>query len=409
MLLRISRKVFGPVEATAAPPAPGPETTLTTPKQPVGTVQLEQLHKTYPGASEATVKGVDLTIEHGEFFILLGPSGCGKSTLLRMIAGLEAISGGSLAIGGQRVNDVAPKDRDIAMVFQSYALYPHMTVRENLGFGLKMRGTSKDEIAKRIEEVAPILGLETLLDRQPKALSGGQRQRVALGRAIVREPKVFLLDEPLSNLDAKLRGSMRGELKRLHQRLKTTMIYVTHDQTEAMTLGDRVAVMNDGVLQQVGTPLEVYDQPANRFVAGFLGSPPMNFLPGALTASGLKLQCGSDVALPERLAGAAPEGTAVELGIRPEDLRVSEQATALTGTVAVIEPLGAETIVTVDTPAGPVVARLEPGQAVTVGGTLSLEPDPARVHLFAQADGHRVGPAPARHGQEPAATAEVTE
>ena len=314
-----------------------------------------------------------------------------------MIAGLEEISGGTLTIGDRQVNDVEPKARDIAMVFQSYALYPHMTVRENLGFGLKMRGTPKDEIAARIAEVAPILGLDTLLDRQPKALSGGQRQRVALGRAIVREPRVFLLDEPLSNLDAKLRGSMRVELKRLHQRLQTTMIYVTHDQTEAMTLGDRVGVMHAGVLQQVGTPLEVYDRPANRFVAGFLGSPPMNFVPGRLSGSTLRLDKAAALVLPERLAGAAADETPVELGIRPEDLWLSERETPLSGPVAVIEPLGAETIVTVDTPAGPVVARVPPGSKVEVGGRLSLEPDPKRMHLFSRSDGNRVGPAPAVH------------
>jgi multiple sugar transport system ATP-binding protein len=366
----------------------------------LATVELKDLVKVYARGMDPTVKGVDLTIEDGEFFILLGPSGCGKSTLLRMIAGLESITAGELRIGGRLINRVAPKDRDIAMVFQSYALYPHMTVAENMGFGLKMRGFEPADVLPRIEEAAKTLGLEELLERLPKALSGGQRQRVALGRAIVREPKVFLLDEPLSNLDAKLRGSMRVELKRLHQRLGATMIYVTHDQTEAMTLGDRVAVLSEGKLQQVGSPLDVYDRPSNKFVAGFLGSPPMNFLQGQLQVAQpttITFESGGLLELPKRLRAAAPNGSQVDLGVRPEDMRlvVGELGPGpLGGTVAVVEPLGAETVVTVDTPQGAVVARVDPGLEVSAGVAVTLAPDMERVHLFSSETGARVGPPP---------------
>jgi len=375
----------------------------------VASLTLKGIVKTYAPGLEPTVKGVDLEIEEGEFFILLGPSGCGKSTLLRMIAGLEEITGGELFIGERLVNRIAAKDRDIAMVFQSYALYPHMTVRENLAFGLKMQRMPAGEIAERIEDAAQVLGLDELLARLPKELSGGQRQRVALGRAMVREPKVFLLDEPLSNLDAKLRGAMRIELKRLHQRLASTMVYVTHDQVEAMTLGDRVAVMHGGRLQQVGPPLEVYDQPANRFVAGFLGSPPMNFLAGRYVQAdpALELDGGGRLPLPERLAAVAADGATIEAGVRPEDVRVEPADGAdgegLTGTVAVIEPLGAETILTVDTSAGTVVARTLPGFKPETGGAVRLVPDGERVHLFRPATegGERVGAPPPPH-EDPA-------
>lgn len=374
-------------------------------------VRLEQLVKVYAEGQAPTVDHVDLEIQDGEFFILLGPSGCGKSTLLRMIAGLETITAGELRIGERLVNEVAPKDRDIAMVFQSYALYPHLSVRDNLGFGLKMRGTPPDEVARRVNEVAPALGLVELLDRLPKALSGGQRQRVALGRAIVREPAVFLLDEPLSNLDAKLRGTMRIELKRLHQRLGATMIYVTHDQTEAMTLGDRVAVLSGGHVQQVGPPLEVYDRPVNRFVAGFLGSPPMNFLPGTLVgegpgngegegaqASSLLLAAGPSIALPNYLLGCAPVGSALVLGVRPEHLVLDPEG-PLRGTVAVVEPLGAETVVTLDAPGEQtLVARLTEGAIPRPGEEVRLRPLAAKLHLFAAEGGERVGLAP---GQAP--------
>jgi multiple sugar transport system ATP-binding protein len=372
-------------------------------------VHLEQLVKIYAEGQDPTVDHVDLSIEDGEFFILLGPSGCGKSTLLRMIAGLESITGGSLKIGDRLVNEVAPRDRDIAMVFQSYALYPHLSVRDNLGFGLKMRKIEKAEIARRVAEVAPALGLDELLDRLPKALSGGQRQRVALGRAIVREPAVFLLDEPLSNLDAKLRGTMRIELKRLHQRLKATMIYVTHDQVEAMTLGDRIAVLSGGHVQQVGAPLEVYDQPANRFVAGFLGSPPMNFLPGVLVgtpANAIELAKGVVIPLPPQLVGCGEAGAEVELGVRPELLQVDPEG-PLGGKVAVVEALGAETVVTVDGEGGEtLVARLTEGAPPQAGEELRLRPDPTNFHVFARPGGERLtGPELAGSAvAEPAAT-----
>ncbi|MBX3467990.1 MAG: sn-glycerol-3-phosphate ABC transporter ATP-binding protein UgpC [Planctomycetes bacterium] len=376
-------------------------------------VELKKIVKRYkPGQPPAVGRlgGVDLTIADGEFFILLGPSGCGKSTLLRMVAGLEEISGGELSIDGRRVNDVAPKDRDIAMVFQSYALYPHMTVRDNLAFGLRMRGVAAGEIARRIGEAAKALGLDALMERLPKELSGGQRQRVALGRAIVREPKVFLLDEPLSNLDAKLRGHMRVELKRLHQRLRATMIYVTHDQVEAMTLGDRVAVMQDGEVQQVGTPLEVYDQPANRFVAGFLGSPTMNFVPATLEGTALLVD-ERPLDLPTRLRGAAPAREAVELGIRPEDLVLAtdDDGPGISGEVAVVEPLGAETVVTVDTRHGPVVARLEPGATTRPGARVRLVPLAERMHLFRPGSGERVGPPPPLRQDAPPSSTSAAE
>jgi multiple sugar transport system ATP-binding protein len=364
----------------------------------VATVELRKIVKRYKPEMPPTVGrqgGIDLTIQDGEFFILLGPSGCGKSTLLRMVAGLEAISGGELSIGGRVVNDVPPKDRDIAMVFQSYALYPHMTVRENLAFGLRMRGCPAGEVEKRILPAAKSLGLDEYLERLPKELSGGQRQRVALGRAIVREPKVFLLDEPLSNLDAKLRGHMRVELKRLHQRLRATMIYVTHDQVEAMTLGDRVAVVHDGELQQVGTPLDVYDRPTNRFVAGFLGSPSMNFVAGSFGAENVILNEKRVVPLPERLRGVAEVGERVEVGVRPEDLTLVEgDGPGLKGEVAVLEPLGAETIATIDSADGTLVARLAPGLDLKPGSPVRLLPDPDRLHLFRASTGERLGPPP---------------
>ncbi|MBL4846816.1 MAG: sn-glycerol-3-phosphate ABC transporter ATP-binding protein UgpC [Planctomycetes bacterium] len=380
-------------------------------------VQLEQLVKIYTEGQAPTVDHVDLVVKDGEFFILLGPSGCGKSTLLRMIAGLESITAGKLSIGERLVNDVPPRDRDIAMVFQSYALYPHLSVRDNLGFGLKMRGTPKDEIARRVAEVAPALGLEELLDRLPKALSGGQRQRVALGRAIVREPAVFLLDEPLSNLDAKLRGTMRIELKRLHQRLAATMIYVTHDQVEAMTLGDRIAVLSGGHVQQVGPPLEVYNNPANRFVAGFLGSPPMNFLPGVLVGepvTKVTLTTGVQIDLPEQLHDCAKAGSEVELGVRPELLLLDPEG-PLVGTVAVVEALGAETVVTVDAAGGQtLVARLTEGVPPQSGDAIQLRPHATQIHLFERKSGERLGPSlktplaaePAEPAPEPASSGE---
>jgi len=329
--------------------------------------------------SNLIVKGVDLQVGEGEFLVMVGPSGCGKTTLLRLIAGLEQVDAGEVRIGGRRVNDVPPRDRDVAMVFQSYALYPHMSVRENLAFGLTLRGFPREEIAARVAEVAAMLELSHLLDRKPKALSGGQRQRVAMGRAIVRQPQVFLFDEPLSNLDTALRVQMRGELARLHRKLGATMIYVTHDQVEAMTLATRVAVFNAGVLQQVGPPLELYNRPANRFVAGFLGSPSMNFLEarregGQLVGKGFTLPAPAD--LPS-------ESARVLLGLRPQDLRVAAQG-PLAGTVDAVERLGFDGYAFLATEAGPVAARFDKGTHVAVGDKVSLAPVSDALHVFTE-------------------------
>ncbi|RMG19066.1 MAG: sn-glycerol-3-phosphate ABC transporter ATP-binding protein UgpC [Planctomycetota bacterium] len=361
----------------------------------MASVRLHEVSKRYAPDLPPTIDRVSLEVAHGEFFILLGPSGCGKSTLLRSVAGLEEISAGEVLIGDRRVDGLPPRERDIAMVFQSYALYPHMSVRENLAFGLRMRNTPRAEIERRVCEVAPILGLEELLDRRPRQLSGGQRQRVALGRAIVREPAVFLLDEPLSNLDAKLRGSMRVELKRLHQRLGATMIYVTHDQVEAMTLGDRIAILQGGRLQQVGAPLEVYARPANVFVAKFIGSPPMNVLPARREGElGLRLGEGR-WELPPALAAARPPGAPVQVGVRPEDLRLGAAGSGLPARVAVVEPLGAETLVTLDSEAGPLVARTGPEARPRPGDPVGLAAPPEALHLFDADDGVRLAPTPA--------------
>jgi multiple sugar transport system ATP-binding protein len=359
-------------------------------------VTIRRLNKYYDGGFHA-VKDVDLEIRDKEFMVLVGPSGCGKTTTLRMVAGLEEISSGDVLIGTQVVNDLPPMDRDIAMVFQNYALYPHKSVFNNMAFGLQMRKYPKPEIEKRVREAAAILGIESLLDRKPRQLSGGQRQRVAVGRAIVRHPEVFLFDEPLSNLDAKLRVQMRVELKRLHERLETTAIYVTHDQVEAMTLGDRVVVMRDGWVQQVGEPLELYGKPANRFVAGFIGSPAMNFAEVRIAqsetalwaeAQGLRVQVPPE--LNERVRPYT--GKNAVLGVRPEALHLANGTDASEYTfdtsVDVVEPLGNEILLNFRVGAAPMVARVDPGVRVKVHENVRLALDPARVHFFdAQTEG----------------------
>jgi multiple sugar transport system ATP-binding protein len=360
-------------------------------------IMLRDVQKTYPGQARAggafhAVKGVSLDIADGEFVVLVGPSGCGKSTTLRMIAGLEEVSEGTISIGGRVVNDVHPKDRDIAMVFQNYALYPHMTVYKNIAFSLTLRKVPKAEIEKRVKYAAGVLGLEGVLDRKPAALSGGQRQRVAVGRAIVREPKAFLFDEPLSNLDARLRVTTRTELKALQNRLKTTTVYVTHDQEEAMTLGDRIVVMFGGLIQQAGTPLEVYRRPVNRFVAGFLGTPPMNFLDGALTNRGDSIVFeGAGLSVPLPPAAAAKvrghEGKPVVLGVRPQALAEPGPATAgrqtIEPTVTLIEPLGDAMDVCCATPSGAAItARIPAREGVVKGQRLALTIDPEGLAVF---------------------------
>jgi multiple sugar transport system ATP-binding protein len=339
-------------------------------------VILQQLTKTYPeksGPGVTAVKGIDLTIEDREFMVLVGPSGCGKSTTLRMIAGLEEISGGTITLDGVVVNDVLPKDRDIAMVFQNYALYPHMSVYDNMAFGLKLRNLPRTEIDARVREAATLLGLTAYLDRRPKALSGGQRQRVAVGRAIVRQPKVFLFDEPLSNLDAKMRVSTRAEISKLHARLGATMIYVTHDQVEAMTMGDRICVMKDGIIQQVAAPLELYQRPANLFVAGFIGSPPMNLFRGVIRPEDGTLVFAADAGgsagwrlpLPAPIAATAGRfaGQPIVLGLRPEHvcLAPAGSTAGLPATVEISEPMGAETYVHLKAGDTPFVARIPAG------------------------------------------------
>ena len=355
-------------------------------------VLLQHIQKRYAGDVLA-VRDLNLEIHDKEFMVLVGPSGCGKSTTLRMIAGLEEISDGDMFIGDRRVNDVVPKDRDIAMVFQSYALYPHMTVYDNMAFGLKLKGVPRDDIKARVDEAARVLGIGEYLHRKPKALSGGQRQRVAMGRAIVRQPQVFLFDEPLSNLDAKLRVQMRVELAQLHQRLQTTIVYVTHDQIEAMTLASRIAIMDGGILQQVGTPMEVYHHPANRFVAGFIGSPAMNFVtvelvtgPSGITAKG----AGFEVRLPERLAAAARaiSGT-VTLGVRPQHLRPTSGdagAGVISARADVVEHMGSEKYIYFGLAGQTLVARTDGEDTLAPGETVRFAVDGERLHLFG-ADG----------------------
>ena len=338
--------------------------------------------------------GVDIDIADGSFTVLVGPSGCGKSTLLRMIAGLEQISGGEIRIGARRVNDLLPKERDIAMVFQNYALYPHMTVRENMAFSLALAKLDKATINSKVGRAAEILALLPLLDRYPRQLSGGQRQRVAMGRAIVRDPQVFLFDEPLSNLDAKLRVAMRAEIKELHQRLKTTSIYVTHDQIEAMTMGDQIVVMRDGRIEQTGSPLDLYDHPANQFVAGFIGSPAMNFLPGTLRraagAAHVELADGTRLQAPPRAGGQ--DGAAVIYGTRPEHMQLADMASAdgIQVQVAVMEPTGMDTFIACRHEGVDLAAVFRERHDFAPGSTIHLLPDLQRAHLFDSSTGQRL-------------------
>ena len=359
----------------------------------MASLSLQHINKTYPNGFEA-VKDFNLEIEDKEFIIFVGPSGCGKSTTLRMVAGLEEITSGTLKIGDKVMNDVEPKDRDIAMVFQNYALYPHMTVYDNMAFGLKLRKVPKDQIDKAVREAARILDLEKLLDRKPKALSGGQRQRVAMGRAIVRNPKVFLMDEPLSNLDAKLRVQMRIEIAKLHQRLGTTIIYVTHDQTEAMTLGTRIVVMKDGVIQQVDTPQNLYEKPQNLFVAGFMGSPQMNFLDAVVRINGTAVTlevAGQSIPLPpakaKKLIDGGYNGKTVVMGIRPEDVYDSEMfietaKCVFSSTIKVYELLGAEVFLYFDLGEFPMTARVDPRSNARPGDTVRFAFDVEKIHVF---------------------------
>lgn len=350
-------------------------------------VEFRDVRKSY-GDLEV-IHGVTTEVADGEFIVIVGPSGCGKSTLLRMVAGLEAISAGEIAIGDRVVNALEPKDRDIAMVFQNYALYPHMSVFDNMAYGLKIRGFTRDDIKARVDRAAGILELGPLLDRKPRQLSGGQRQRVAMGRAIVREPAVFLFDEPLSNLDAKLRVQMRFEIQKLHRRLKTTSLYVTHDQVEAMTLANRMIVMNAGRAEQIGTPMEVYENPATLFVAGFIGSPAMNFLPAkGEGGSRFALLAGGTVTA---AVGGAEAGSAVTVGLRPEHLRPASADDALiSGPVEMVEQLGADTLVHIGHGADTIIARMPHSIAHDVGTTMHLAADPARVFLFDSATGERL-------------------
>jgi multiple sugar transport system ATP-binding protein len=335
------------------------------------------------------IHGVDITIGDGEFVVLVGPSGCGKSTLLRMIAGLESITGGEIRIGERVVNNVPPKERDIAMVFQNYALYPHMTVAANMGFSLRLRGAAKQEIDSRVHRAAGILGLMPLLERYPRQLSGGQRQRVAMGRAIVRDPQVFLFDEPLSNLDAKLRVAMRTEIKELHQRLKTTTVYVTHDQIEAMTMADKIVVMHEGIVEQIGTPLDLYDKPDNLFVAGFIGSPAMNFLKGQIKVNGKAGFAGpAGVQLPLSAAPANADGRPAVYGIRPEHFTIADDGAE--AEIVVVEPTGSETQVFAKLGGEEIVAVFRERHKFEPGDKVRLKPDPTLVHLFDEATGKRL-------------------
>jgi len=358
----------------------------------MATVKFDNASRTYPGNDSPSVDGLNIDIADGEFLVLVGPSGCGKSTALRMLAGLEEVNVGDVWIGDRNVTDLSPKDRDVAMVFQNYALYPHMSVADNMGFALKIAGINKTEIAKRVADAAKILDLEDYLERKPKALSGGQRQRVAMGRAIVRNPQVFLMDEPLSNLDAKLRVQTRTQIASLQRRLGVTTVYVTHDQIEAMTMGDRVAVLKDGVLQQCDTPRRMYDHPDNVFVAGFIGSPAMNLFDVPVVEGGVKF--GSSIHEIER-ARLADAGKEVTLGVRPEDLTITTDGKGLAVTVEVVEELGADAYIygsTTET-AGqikPIIARVDGRTPPEKGAVVNLTPKAGHVHLFNAETGRRI-------------------
>ena len=355
----------------------------------MASVQLQQVQKSYDGQHKV-IHGIDLEIQHGEFVVFVGPSGCGKSTLLRMIAGLEPITGGDVLIDGRRVNDEPPRHRDIAMVFQDYALYPHKSLYDNMAFGLRLRKTPEAEIHQRVMDAAKLLRIDHMLDRKPAALSGGQRQRVAIGRAIVRQPKVFLFDEPLSNLDAQLRNEMRSEIKKLHQRLGATIIYVTHDQVEAMTLADRIAVLSGGHKMQYATPDEIYNRPAAQFVAGFTGSPPMNLV-NCTVAQGHADLGGAQIALPADLTARAGASAAHVFGIRPENLSLTPQhqpgEVAVPAHVVISEPLGAETLVTFQVGQAELVARCPASFKAAPGTPQTLYMNPAAMHLFDRASG----------------------
>jgi len=350
-------------------------------------VAIRDVRKIF-GTTEV-IHGVNITIGDGEFVVLVGPSGCGKSTLLRMIAGLENISGGEIRIGDRVVNNVPPKERDIAMVFQNYALYPHMTVEANMGFSLRLRKAPKEEIATRVKRAADILGLGPYLERYPRQLSGGQRQRVAMGRAIVRDPQVFLFDEPLSNLDAKLRVQMRTEIKELHQRLKTTTVYVTHDQIEAMTMADKIVVMHDGIVEQIGAPLELYDRPDNLFVAGFIGSPAMNFIKGSVRINGkAEFEGPGGVRLPLSRAPAGSDGRPAIYGVRPEHFVLSDAG--VPAEVVVVEPTGSETEVFAKLGGEDIIAVFRERHQFKPGDQIRLMPEVPMVHLFDEPTGKRL-------------------
>jgi multiple sugar transport system ATP-binding protein len=353
----------------------------------MASVHIRDVRKSFGGFE--VLHGVTVPIEDGQFVVLVGPSGCGKSTLLRMLAGLENITSGTISIGDRVVNDVQPKERDIAMVFQNYALYPHMTVAQNMGFSLKLRGADPAEIGKLVNRAADILGLRSMLDRYPRQLSGGQRQRVAMGRAIVRNPQVFLFDEPLSNLDAKLRVAMRTEIKELHQRLKTTTVYVTHDQIEAMTMADKIVVMHDGIVEQMGSPLELYDHPDNKFVAGFIGSPAMNFLEGRLLNGGTPcVETADGSHLPLAASRTGLEGKPVTYGIRPEHLEFADDG--VEATVAVVEPTGSETQIVARIGSQDVIAVIRDRRPVKPGDKIRLRPVAASAHVFDAETGKRL-------------------